>query len=224
VVAAILRNGRHVPDDAFDEIYPEVVRRVSSVHWTPVRVCARIVALLALPPGARILDVGAGVGKFCIVAAAMTRARVRGIERHPELAEVGREAARRFGIEVDIGDGNFDGTPVESVDAAYFFNPFSETDLLPGVAHATTPEGVAEDVAAAEKFLAGARVGARIVTYCGFGGRIPDDYERLAHEAWEGGALEVWEKRSASAARHATREVTHDSPREAQSAPEGDSR
>jgi hypothetical protein len=51
---------------------------------------------------------------------------------------------------------------------------------------------VAEDVAAAEKFLAGARVGARIVTYCGFGGRIPDDYERLAHEAWEGGALEVW--------------------------------
>jgi precorrin-6B methylase 2 len=196
-VTAILRNGRLVPDDAFDEVYPEVVRRVSSAHWTPVRVCARVIALLGLPPGASLLDVGAGVGKFCIVAAAMSRLRVRGIERHPELAEVGREAARRLGIEVDIVEGAFEGKDAETIDAAYFFNPVAETDLLPGVVHAvSSPERVAADVAAAEKFLVAARAGVRIVTFCGFGGTVPPDYDRLAHEAWEGGVLEVWEKRS----------------------------
>jgi hypothetical protein len=98
---------------------------------------------------------------------------------------------------VDIVDDAFDGEGSESIDAAYFFNPFVETDLLPGVVHeVSSPERAASDVAAAEKFLATARVGVRVVTYCGFGGAIPADYDRLAHEAWDGGVLEVWEKRA----------------------------
>ncbi len=93
LVAAILRRGRSVPDETFDEIYPEAIRRVSPAHWTPIRVAARVVELLALPPSAHVLDVGAGAGKFCIAVAAMSGARVRGVEREPELVAVAREAA-----------------------------------------------------------------------------------------------------------------------------------
>lgn len=186
LVAGILRSGRVVPDDTFDEIYPDAIRHASPVHWTPIRLCARIVELLRLSPADRLLDVGAGAGKFCIVAAAMSRARVRGIERHPQLAAVAREAARRLKIEVEIASGTFDGEDAANVDAAYFFNPFAETILLPGVRDAAADQfagRAANDVAAAETFLGTARVGTRIVTFCGFGGTIPADYERLAQEA-----------------------------------------
>jgi SAM-dependent methyltransferase len=200
LVASILRGGRIVPDDTFDEIYPDAVRSVSPAHWTPVRVCARIVELLRLSPGARLLDVGAGAGKFCIVAAAMSRARVRGVEREPELAETAREAARRFGIDVSIDDRTFEVKDAQTVDAAYFFNPFTETMLLPGVAQEVPSDRfagrAAEDVAVAEDFLRAARPGTRVVTYCGFGGLVPSDYVRLRREPWDGGALEVWLKRA----------------------------
>src|SRR5690606_22861186 len=105
LVAGLLRSGRVVPDDAFDAIYPEALKAVSSIHFAPVGVAARVVELLALPPGAVLLDVGAGAGKFCIVVAAMSQARVRGLERRPELAEAAREAARRLGIAIEIIDG-----------------------------------------------------------------------------------------------------------------------
>jgi predicted RNA methylase len=199
LVTSILRRGRPVPDEAFDEIYPDAVRRLSAAHWTPVRICARVIELLALPAGARLLDIGAGVGKFCIVAAALSRARVRGVEREPEFAKAAREAARRLGVEVEFIDGEFDTQRIEEVDAAYLFNPFTEAIPLPGIAMTPPANGFAEraaaDVAAAERFLRGARIGMRLVTYYGFGGTVPHDYRRLAKEWWEGGVLDLWEKR-----------------------------
>jgi tRNA A58 N-methylase Trm61 len=201
LVAGILRSGRPLPDETFDEIYPEAIRSVSSVHWTPVRVATRVVELLRLQPGDRVLDVGAGAGKFCVIAAAMSDARVRGVERRPELVTVAREAARRLGVTVEIVEGSFDTEDPTAVDAAYFFNPFAETIALPGeqlFAADRFATRMVADILAAERFLAAARVGVRVVIFCGFGGTVPAQYERLAQEAWDGGFLELWEKRSAA--------------------------
>lgn len=208
LVAGILRSGRTVPDETFDEIYPDPVKKASSAHWTPVRVCARVVELLRLGSGDRLLDVGAGAGKFCIVAAAMSHARVRGIERQPALAEVAREAARRLRIDTEVQVGTFESEDVTAVDAIYLFNPFVETILLPGVREVAGDRfagRAAMDIATAEASLQRARVGTRLVTFCGFGGAVPLDYERLAQEAWDGGVLEVWVKRAAETYRRPDR-------------------
>lgn len=223
LVTGILRSGRPVPDETFDEIYPEAVRSLSSAHWTPVRIAARVVELLRLRRGDRVLDVGAGAGKFCIVVAAMSDARVRGVERQPQLVAVAREAVRRFGVTAEIVEGSFDAEDPEAVDAAYLFNPFVETILLPGVEAFAADRfagRTAADILTAERFLAAARTGVRVVTFCGFGGTIPAQYERLAQEAWDGGVLELWEKRVVAAMRpteqldtrtFASREVADDS-------------
>ena len=200
LVRCLLRGRRPVPDEIFDDIYPDAVRRASSAHWTPVRVCARVVELLRLQPGERLLDIGSGAGKFCIVAAAMTRARVCGVEREPRLASVAREAARRFGVDVDFADGPFDAEDPRRIDAAYLFNPFTETILLPADRDFAADRfaGRTEaDVVAAEAFLARARVGTRVAPFFGFGGQVPADYELLAQETCDGGMLEVWERRLA---------------------------
>lgn len=198
LVADVLRKGRLVSDETFDEIYPEAVQKVSPAHWTPVRVCARVVELLGLGPGDRLLDIGAGAGKLCIVAAAMSRARARGVERQPQLAEVAREAARRFGVEIEVRDGTFDDEDPQSVDAVYLYNPFTETMLLPGVRELAADRfggRALADIVAAQKFLERTRSGTRVATFWGFGGMVPFDFQRTAQETWDGGELEVWEKR-----------------------------
>jgi hypothetical protein len=193
----MLRSGQVVSDEAFDEIYPDVVRRVSAFHWTPIRVCARVVALLGLKPHTRVLDIGAGVGKFCIVASAMSGgAKIRGIEKRSRLADTAREAARRLGVKVEIATDRFGYVDARQIDAVYLFNPFAEEILLPGLGEesndTTTPTD--EDIITTQYFLSSARIGTRAVTYCGFGGEVPPSYARLAVENWNGGCLELWEK------------------------------
>ena len=54
---------------------------------------------------------------------------------------------------------------------------------------------MADDITVATTFLDAARVGMRVVTYCGFGGTLPGGYERLEQEGEDGALLELWEKR-----------------------------
>jgi hypothetical protein len=67
-------------DLAFDALYERRIRELSPQHWTPVRIARRAAELLTLSGAKRILDVGSGVGKFCIVGALTTEAQFVGIE------------------------------------------------------------------------------------------------------------------------------------------------
>ena len=83
-------------------------------------------------------------------------------------------------------------------DAYYFFNPFGEYWLgadYPLEAGAEfTDTRFAHDVAAAEDLLRHAPAGTWILTYNGFGGRIPAGYE-LVRVDWKlRGVLRLWKK------------------------------
>src|SRR5262245_18490885 len=110
-VLAALRRGELVMDRDFDEVFPFWSRKASSVHWTPVEVAVRAAMLLTGPAASpasvtRILDVGAGIGKFCILAAAiLPSARVRGIEQRAHLVDIARTAAGKLGLCVEFVQG-----------------------------------------------------------------------------------------------------------------------
>ena len=184
-------------DAAFDDVYPFAIQQQSAVHWTPVRVCRRIVELLDLREGETLLDVGSGAGKFCIVAAAMTPARVQGIERRRELVDVAREAIQRLGSAATIIEGDLKPEHALTADAIYLFNPFMVPILLPGAVQGgvhSVMGRIADDIAIAEALLAATRPGTRVVTYCGFGGAVPSGFTRAALETWVGGAMELWKR------------------------------
>jgi predicted RNA methylase len=194
----VLGRGELVVDRVFDEVFPRSARRESSVHWTPVEVAMRAAKLLAVQPKARILDIGAGVGKFCIVAAAtVAGARIRGVEHRSHLVAVARVAAAQVGVDVDFTHGTLDDHDPASVDGVYLFNPFAE-NLASREDHLDETVELSEarfwrDIESAERFLSAARAGTRVVTYCGWGGAMPPEYE-LALRERRAGTLELWVK------------------------------
>lgn len=196
-VARALRTGQRVIDRDLDEVFPIEARRASMVHWTPVAVAAHAARLLADRPGTTILDIGAGVGKFCLVAAATVRARIRGIEQRAHLVAVARSAAVKLEVDVEFIHGTLDSQDPRTIDGIYLFNPFAE-NLSPSRDRIDdsvelTPARFRRDVEATERFLRGARSGTRVVTYCGFGGTMPEDYVLSVRE-WHGSNLELWIK------------------------------
>ena len=175
-VTAALRRGELVYDRVFDDVFPLAVRRASSVHWTPVEVAVRAAKLLADGVAEPvILDVGAGIGKFCAIAAATVSAKVKGIEHREHFVEIARAAAAKLGVNVEYAHGTVADHDPSTVNGVYMFNPFAENlaareDCLDDTVELGR-EIFWRDVAAAERFLSRAPVGTRVVTYCGWGRR-----------------------------------------------------
>ncbi|HEX7669861.1 MAG TPA: hypothetical protein VF395_09770, partial [Polyangiaceae bacterium] len=86
------------PDAEFDVAYPPGIRAVSSSFWTPVSVALRAAELLVTTASSRVLDVGSGVGKFCIIGAAATGATFTGVEHRPRFVSVAERVADLFGV------------------------------------------------------------------------------------------------------------------------------
>ena len=197
-VSQRLREGR-IADAELDEVYPPSVRRVSPWFWTPIAVAVRAAELLVTRSSTRVLDIGSGAGKFCIVGAATTGAWFTGIEHREHLVHTARVAAWRLGVgRARFLHGTPDAVDIESFDAVYFFNPFEENlwddgDRLDDTVTLSEERFVA-DLAQTMELLSAARTGTRVVTYHGFGGEMPRGFVRAVSEHHHTGYLELWVK------------------------------
>lgn len=193
-----LQRGTIVADRVFDEVFPLAARAPSNVYWTPVEVAVRASRLLADKPGRSILDIGAGVGKFCIVAASVVDASVRGIEHRPHLVDVARRAADKIGVAPEFDGARIDEIDPLSIDGVYLYNPFAENlcaraDQLDATVELSEARFLA-DIRATSRLLSKMKPGSRVVTYCGWGGAMPESFDLVTRERCAG-MIEVWQKR-----------------------------
>lgn len=181
-------------DAKFDQVFPAAQRLRSYLHWTPVEIAKRAAVLLAPTPNCKVLDIGSGVGKMCLVGAAATRASWFGIERDAEMVEVARAAASRLQLDdrAKFLVGDVTSVDWSMYDAFYMFNPFAEM-LAYGPDDALTRR---ERYVAAIEFvqhqLACSPVGTRVVTYHGFGGSPPSGYHLVHREDAREDELCLW--------------------------------
>ncbi len=193
--------GTRVADDAFDALLPDAWRARSTTHFTPAHVARRAAAWLSERPGTWILDVGAGVGKFCVVAAAaFPGATFIGVERRLHLVRV----ATSIALDLGVPNARFvHGDAVELdwaiFDGFYLFNPFAEhlrdNRLILDQSVELDPAYYLFYVGFVRDQLIRAQYGTRVVTYHGFGAAMPPGYALVRSEFIGTGPLELWVKR-----------------------------
>ena len=192
-------------DRAFDALVPSELRHLSRVHWTPIDVAIRVATLLAPTRTTRILDIGAGVGKLCLVGAMSSAATWFGIERHQACAITAERLARDLGIadRTRFFHGDVFGLDWDEFDALYLYNPF-ELGLFSETAGPDEPLAYLAQIACAEDRLASMRTGTRVVTLNGFGGVMPASYDVVSCERVSqlGVDLVSWIQRSRRRAAH----------------------
>lgn len=183
-------------DDDFNRIYPPEIQVLAKRHWTPVEVAKKAAAFLVPFPGAKVLDIGSGAGKFCLVGATSTRGHFTGIEQRENLVELSTELARAN----EIHNARFVHANITEVDfsdfhAFYFYNAFHE--------NIDEASRIDDRVETGQKYyrhytdylhseLSKKPVGTRLVTYWSLISDVPSNYE-LQFLAYDG-TLKFWEK------------------------------
>ena len=115
-------------DAQFHKLYPDSVQVLSRNHWTPLSVARKAANFLAVGNGDRILDIGSGIGKFCLAAAYYKpQALYFGVEQRNDLVEYSEAARISLGLgNVSFIHANFTQVDFEDYDHFYFYNAFYE--------------------------------------------------------------------------------------------------
>lgn len=186
-------------DFEFDKAYDRQIRELSVQHWTPVRVAARVAHLLTRAGATRILDVGSGAGKFCIVGALSTDAEFVGVERRGYLVDVAKQTALRFGADrATFVHARADCFSFEGFNGVYLYNPFYEqigrflVQIDGGIER--SPLLYRHFVRTTIAKLAAMAPPVAVVTYNGFGGPMPPDFDFRGDEPAGNDQLELWVK------------------------------
>jgi SAM-dependent methyltransferase len=189
----------HLCDSAFDYLLPPLASSKSLNYWTPLPVARRAAYLFAERGARRILDVGAGPGKFCIGAAfARPELEVCGVDQDRNLIETARELAERLKLQnLEFIAGDALSVDWARFDGFYFFNPFAENDLYRAVGTENVSGSRDNELLRIAERLSSLRTGSTLVTYHGLGGPIPSSFD-LMHEEHAGtDLLRLWVKNRA---------------------------
>lgn len=172
---------RSIEDEEFDQIYPARLRKLSSLQWTPVRIATEAAKFLVTAPRTRVLDIGCGPGKFCLVAAALHDAQFTGVEQRADLAAAARDAATALQLpNVEIIHGNIVDLAFAAYDAFYLFNPFDENMFRGHRIDSAVPlsaELFERDVRHVAVQLGARPIATRVATYSGYADEIPSCYD-----------------------------------------------
>lgn len=115
-------------DESLNRIYPEAIQLLAARHWTPLQVTQLVAQFLVTHPGVKILDIGSGVGKFCLAAAYYKpHAAFYGVEQRKDLVDHAEKARDVLGLQ----NAHFIHSNITQLDFSqyhhfYFFNSFYE--------------------------------------------------------------------------------------------------
>lgn len=194
----VVKTARYVTDSAFDWLYPENIQQLSKRHWTPMSVARKSAQFLANSAGKKVLDIGSGVGKFCILGGiSFPHVNFYGVEQREELYHHSLEAKEVANVQnVDFIHANFTQIDLDEYDNFYFYNSFFENiDEGDKIDHAV--ETSASLYVYYSRFLYRALEkkcsGTRLVTFHSLESEVPPNYQVV--DVSPDHQLKMWIKR-----------------------------
>lgn len=115
-------------DEQFHHLYPLAMQQLARRHWTSLAITQMVTKFLSPSPGVKVLDIGSGVGKFCLAGAYYNlSAQFYGIEQREDLVAHANTAKDILGLQnVHFIHGNFTTLDFSQYDHFYFYNAFYE--------------------------------------------------------------------------------------------------
>jgi hypothetical protein len=196
MVFELLKLNIEVSDDEFNSIYPEKIRTLARKHWTPVSVAKLAAEFLVEKTGTRVLDIGSGAGKFCMIGATHTKGYFTGVEQRLPLVNLSTKLSAYYYIRnVSFIHSNITSVAFSDYNAFYFYNSFHENiDLNCKIDD--TIKLSAERYHSYSTYIAGQFAslppGSRLATYYSPPNIVPRAFK--LQDSLLGGALNFWEK------------------------------
>lgn len=194
MLSSLKSNKLELTEENFNRFLPDYLQRASRIYFTPIRI-AQLAAEWLTEDGAKtVLDIGAGVGKFCVAGASTNSSFYFGIEYRKSVSQIANDMISRFQLSNSIVQhGNVVELDFQNFDAFYMYNPFFENLLsarrlndeveLAGSLYSYYINQVRHK-------LDCAKPGTRLVTFHGNNFDAPESFKKI-HET-EGGLLKFW--------------------------------
>ena len=172
------------------------LKQASQLYFTPIDIAQTAAEWLTANNELKVLDIGSGLGKFCIAGARFSDKHFYGVEHRNSLVELANKLANYYETEnVTFLNTNILEIDFSEYDSFYFFNSFYEN--LETEQRLNDEVELTEDLYQSyleytEKQLDGLKVGTRLVTYFGNNFEVPNSYQRV-RDVFDG-ALKLWIK------------------------------
>jgi SAM-dependent methyltransferase len=184
-------------DREFNTLYPLSIQALAKNHWTPLPLAMKAAHFLAGEDNVKILDIGSGVGKFCLAAAWHTpSAFYYGVEQRESLIQYAETAKRNLDIDnVSFIHGNFSQLDLKKYDHFYFYNAFYENlDGTDKIDDSIDYSGELYNYYNRYLFrqLQQKQKGTRLCTLCSLESEVPPDFQVIHSEMDD--LLKFWVK------------------------------
>ncbi|MFT4762283.1 MAG: cyclopropane fatty-acyl-phospholipid synthase-like methyltransferase [Paraglaciecola sp.] len=193
-----LMTGIEVADCEFDNtLYPKLINNLSATHFTPIDIAIKAAQYLVDVPGVKVLDIGSGAGKFCMIGAARTEGHFTGIEQRLGLHQLAKQISKKCSLtNIEFIHANITAVDFSQYQAFYFYNSFFEniapidkidnTIVLKRELYQTYTTYV-------KCQLKSMPIGTRLVTYFSSYDEVPESYKMVSRIKLE--KLTLWEKK-----------------------------
>jgi predicted RNA methylase len=180
----------------FNNLLPGYLKFAARLYFTPIEVAKQAAYWLTENNEKHILDIGAGVGKFCITGARNFGSHFYGIEHRKSLVSIGNQLAKHYELaNATIINANIIDIDFSNYDGFYLYNPFYE--------NLEFDKRLNDEVKIAANLyqvylkytddqLDQAKKGTRLVTYHGNNFEVPNSYKK-EKDAFNGD-LKLWVK------------------------------
>ncbi|MDP2387613.1 MAG: methyltransferase domain-containing protein [Bacteroidota bacterium] len=183
-------------EENFKALLPGYLKKASKQFFTPISIGQIAAQWLTEDKNKSVLDIGAGVGKFCITGAKYNNSFYFGIEYRKSLVTIANNIISTYELtNTTVLHGNIVEIDFMNFDAFYLFNPFYENlsfDNRLNNEVELNGSRYGYYLKHTENQLDKTKSGTRLVTYHGNNFEIPESFKRIKQT--EDGSLKLWIK------------------------------